>query len=55
MCRRHPFGKNIITHKFTEISPADPDLRASFLNHFTMYVDKENARKMGISAIYDDV
>ena len=37
------------TDKCTKISPADPDLQPPFLNHFTGYVDKENALKQGIS------
>jgi hypothetical protein len=40
------------TYKCTKISPADPDLRPSFLNHFTGFVDKENAPKKVISIIF---
>jgi len=41
----------MVTDKCTKISPADPDLMPSFLNHLTGFVDKENARKTGISII----
>jgi len=40
------------TDKCTKISPADPDLRPSFLNHLTGFVDKENARFAGTSIIF---
>ena len=37
------------TDKCTKLSPADPDLKASFLYHSSGFVENENALKQGIS------